>query len=249
MTGVVRSAKAAAPHVRTTTATRTKGSSRCFRSARCDGAAGPGGGSILSASAATNENDPATRHRAGALAPGGGPSPLLAALAAMEGFSARAGAAEPRPIALEPAETANAQDRDWSLRDRGRRKLKPSWFPGRGPKSRRLASPSREPARAEAPDETPKAEVANWLPGEIPSRDGVGRRSSGIDDQRNPRPEIERRAALGSSRRDRRRALAAADRSDQRHRRHRPVQAADPGDDDHGRAARRRDRAVDAEEI
>ena len=45
-------------------------------------------GSSLAASAATNENDPALRHRLARARREAGPSPLLSALAAMEGFRA-----------------------------------------------------------------------------------------------------------------------------------------------------------------
>ena len=82
-----------------------------------------GYGSMLSANAATaNENDPALRHRLARSRREAEPSPLLSALAAMEGFRAEpAVATDPpsaQPLAAEPRKSR------WSFRDLLSPKLK-----------------------------------------------------------------------------------------------------------------------------
>jgi succinoglycan biosynthesis transport protein ExoP len=126
-----------------------------------------GPGSILSAAGRSDENDPAARHRLARSRREAAPSPLLAALAAMEGFRA-----EPEPAA-EPKTSR------WSLRNLLSPKLKyEKPEPEAAPKQKQqpaeptaaAVSPktSPEPERPEEPaddarsDESPVETVDAW---------------------------------------------------------------------------------------
>ena len=130
-----------------------------------------GGGSILSAIAATNENDPVTRHRLARSRREAMPSPLLAALASMEGFSAE-------PVA-QPKQSR------WSWRNLLSPKVelakpdetvaqphKPGWFSGkRADVAPVPAQPEPEPAPSDAADRRPRSnrKLPTGSPGEIPT--------------------------------------------------------------------------------
>ena len=104
-----------------------------------------GYGSMLSASAATaNENDPALRHRLARSRREAEPSPLLSALAAMEGFRAEP-AAETEPSVEQPSAAEPRKSR-WSFRDLLSPKLKIGQARHEG--SRRKAAQSRSRQRS-----------------------------------------------------------------------------------------------------
>ena len=162
-----------------------------------------GYGSILTASTATaNENDPALRHRLARSRREAEPSPLLSALAAMEGFRAEP-AGETAPPVGQPSAAEPKKSR-WSFRDLLSPKLKigqpdtkapvttaPDARPERSTRSDRPAKPvaaraAGMPVQPARPEPSP----------EVPETD-----EPGIDEQEFEEPGIEQggfQAAMGS---------------------------------------------------
>ena len=130
-----------------------------------------GYGSMLAVNAATNENDPALRHRLARSRREAEPSPLLSALAAMEGFRAEP-VVEQDADRLQPRPAAEPKKSRWSFRDLLSPKLKigqPEAERPRKPRKAdrlsatgeaRAAAIPAQPARSEpAPDVEDEPEV------------------------------------------------------------------------------------------